>query len=154
MSLRSCLAVAGTLLVLCLVCYPGAASANSHAGGVVQVARASTGEPPMMPLHPEPALQGQQQNFYLAENQAQEKREEKEEHDREREKKVREEAREKRQKARQVSAQDIAEVNRGLNSARLILQKMPPAYAGHRANALKDIDQALWEVQQMYDVNP
>lgn len=151
MSLRSCLAAAGTLLVLCLVSYAGVASANSQAGGPVQVARASTGETSMMPLHPEPALQGQQQNFYLAENQAQE---EKEKHEREREKKVREEAREKRQKERQVSAQDIAEVNRGLNSARLILQKMPPTYAGHRANALKDIDQALWEVQQMYNVNP
>jgi hypothetical protein len=147
MSPRSCLAVAGTLLVLCLVSNAGAASGNSQAGASGQIASGS-GETTITPNRPGAALRGSGQNLYLAQDQGQE---EKREEERAEKKHERQEAVGKRRK---VSAADIAEVNRGLNSARLMLQKMPPSYQGHRENALKYVDQALYEVQQMYKVHP
>jgi hypothetical protein len=145
MSPRNFAAVVGTLLVLCFVTYARADGTNIQqkvVGPSAGVAADTTS-----PVRLGPALPAGQ-SVDLAQNQPQnESKEEKRE----------ERAHERKEKAaerRKVSAEDTKEVNRILWDARKKLEKMPPAYAGHRASAIKHVDEALYEVQQMYKVNP
>ncbi len=141
MSPRNFAAVVGTLLVFCFVTYARADGTNIQQKVVAPSVGAAADR--TSPVRLGPALPTDQ-SIELAQNES--KEEEREERARER--------KEKAAERRKVSAEDTKEVNRILWDARQKLEKMPPAYAGHRASAIKHVDEALYEVEQMHKVNP
>ncbi len=142
MSNKASLVVTGILLVLSLVCFPRAAVSAGGTGGTSgQAAKFGRGDANMTL-----AQVGSEQTEMNLRKSEQDLKSAEEEYRKAKAAEA-EEEREERAKGRRPR-KELVEAGEHLYAAYKAFRAAPPIYEGHRAEAMKQIGRALYEVQQ------